>query len=176
MKNKFRIKGLILTAVFSALLCVISPVTVPFGAIPFTLSVFAVCCVSTVLEEKAALSVFLYIVLGALGLPVFAAFNGGAGVLAGATGGFIVGYIPLGVITGIGAKKAKSFWGQTLLSLIGLAVCYIFGCVWYFITTGAGLWQGLTVCVFPFIIPDIIKIAAGVLCGRKIKKIIAQKR
>ncbi len=168
--KKRSVSGLVLTAVFSALLCVICPITLPFGAVPFTLAVFAVCCVSTVLHKNAALCVVLYVLLGALGLPVFASFNGGAGVLAGATGGFIIGYVPLALLTGIGAIKAKSFWAQTLFASLGLAVCYLFGCIWYFITTGSGLIQGLTVCVFPFIIPDIIKIAAGVFCGRKIKK------
>ena len=176
MKKSKHLSGLVLTAAFSALLCIISPITLPFGAVPFTLSVFAVCCVSTVLEKKSAFCVLLYILIGAAGLPVFAGFAGGMGVLAGATGGFIIGYIPFSLITGLGAEKCKSFWAQTLVSLIGLVICYILGCIWYFATTKSGLWQGLTVCVFPFIIPDILKIAAGVLCGRKIKKIIAQKR
>lgn len=174
--KKKRLTNVALTAVFAALLCVISPITLPLGAVPFTLSVFAVCCISIITEEKAPLSTVLYILIGAAGLPVFAGFAGGIGVLAGATGGFIFGYIPFAFITGIGARKRNKARYDFLFSLLGLVSCYICGCAWYFITTGADFMQGLTVCVFPFIIPDMIKIAAGVLCGRKIKSILQRSR
>lgn len=174
--NKKRLTGVVLTAVFAALLCVLSPITLPFGAVPFTMSVFAVCCTSVITEEKAPLSTALYILIGAAGLPVFAGFAGGLGVLTGATGGFVIGYIPFALITGLAARKRKRARFDFLFSLLGLISCYICGCAWYFITTRADFLQGLTVCVFPFIIPDIIKIAAGVLCGRKIKSILRRSR
>lgn len=169
--NKISLSGTVLTAVFSALLCVLSPFTLPLGGVPLTLSIFAVCCVSTVLGKKGVISVLLYIILGAIGLPVFAAFTGGIGVLAGPTGGFIVGYIPLAVLTGYAAEKQKNIYASFGLSLLGLLICYLCGAGVYFCVTDAPLLQGLTVSVFPFIIPDIIKIIAGVFCGRKIKAV-----
>lgn len=170
--NKISLSGTVLTAVFSALLCVLSPFTLPLGGVPLTLSIFAVCCVSTVLGKKGVISVLLYIILGAIGLPVFAAFTGGIGVLAGPTGGFILGYIPLALITGYAAEKQKSVAFSFGFSLLGLILCYFCGFLWYIFTAEVSFWQGLTVSVFPFIIPDIIKISAGVFLGRKIKAVI----
>ncbi len=169
--NKKNLSGTVLTAVFSALLCVLSPFTLPLGALPLSLSVFAVCCVTSVLGKKGVISVLLYIVLGAIGLPVFAAFTGGIGVLAGPTGGYIVGYIPLAVLTGYASEKQKSIYASLGLSLLGLLACYICGFCRYVFVSEVSFWQGLTVSVFPFIIPDIIKISAGVFCGRKIKAV-----
>lgn len=171
-KNKKSLSGTVLTAVFSALLCVLSPFTLPLGALPLTLSVFAVCCVAAVLGKKGVISVLLYIILGAIGLPVFAAFTGGIGVLAGPTGGYILGYIPLAVLTGYAAEKQKNIYASLGLSLLGLVICYLMGAGGYIYVTKAPLLQGLTVSVFPFIIPDIIKITAGVFCGRKIKAVL----
>ncbi len=171
-KTNKRITGTVLTAVFAAVICVLSPLTLPVFAVPFTLSVFVICCVSTAIEEKAALSTLLYVILGAAGLPVFAAFTGGAGALAGATGGFVIGYIPFALITGIASRKLKNGFAVFGVSLLGLALLYLFGSVWYGFTTKADVAKVLTVSVFPFIIPDILKVAAGVFCGSRIKRAI----
>lgn len=169
-----KITGTVLTAVFAAVICVLSPLTLPIFTLPLTLAVFAICCVSAVIQEKAALSTLLYIIIGAAGVPVFAAFTGGLGVLAGPTGGYILGYIPLALITGYAAKKHKKFWVVFAFSLCGLALLYIIGGVWYGISAGVGIWQVLTAGVFPFIIPDILKVAAGVFCGSRIKKAVTR--
>ncbi len=171
-----KITGTVLTAVFAAVICVLSPITLPIFAVPFTLSVFVICCVSTAIEEKAAISAALYVILGAAGLPVFAAFTGGLGVISGPTGGFIIGYIPLTLITGYAAKKYKGFLPIFAFSICGLALLYLLGGIWYGISAKMGIWEVLTVSVFPFIIPDILKIAAGVFCGCRIKKAIARPR
>ncbi len=170
--NKKRLTGAVLTAVFSALLCVLSPLTLPLFGVPLTLAVFAVCCISTVLGKKGVTSVLLYIVIGAVGLPVFAAFTGGIGVLTGPTGGFILGYIPIALLCGYSSEKQKNIYASVGLSLLGLLICYIAGAGVYIYVTKTPLLQGLTVSVFPFIIPDIIKIIAGVFCGRKIKALL----
>lgn len=165
-----KITGTVLTAVFAAVICVLSPLTLPLFAVPLTLSVFAICCVSAVIEENAAIATVLYVILGAAGLPVFAAFTGGLGVIAGPTGGYIIGYIPLALIAGYASKKTKGFWARFAFSLCGLAVVYLLGGIWYGISAGMGIWQVLTAGVFPFIIPDILKVASGVFCGSRIKR------
>lgn len=171
-----KITGTVLTAVFAAVICVLSPLTLPVFALPLTLAVFAICCVGAVIEEKAALSTLLYIIIGGAGVPVFAAFTGGLGVLAGPTGGYIIGYIPLALITGYAAKKHKNFWVLFAFSLCGLVPVYLIGGIWYGISAGVGIWEVLTAGVFPFIIPDILKVAAGVFCGCRIKKAITRPR
>lgn len=171
-----RISGTVLTAVFAAVICVLSPLTLPVFAVPFTLSVFVICCVSTATQEKAAVSTVLYVILGAAGLPVFSSFTGGLGVIAGPTGGFIIGYIPFAVITGLASKKLRNGYAVFACSMGGLAVLYLLGGIWYGISAGAGIWEVLTVSVFPFIIPDILKVAAGVFCGCRIKKAITRPR
>lgn len=180
MKNsvlaKKRLSGAVLIAVFSALLCVLSPFTVPVFTIPFSLGVFAVCCVSVVIQTKGVFSTLMYILLGALGLPVFAAFSGGIGVLTGPTGGFILGYVPFALIIGVVSGKTTKYHWLFLSAVGGLAVLYILGGLWYTYTAEVSLWQGLTVSVFPFIIPDIIKILMAVWLGTKIKKTVRQKK
>lgn len=170
-----KITGTVLTAVFAAVICVLSPLTLPFSPVPFSFSVFIICCVSVAIGKKAAVSVLLYIIIGAAGLPVFSAFTGGAGVIAGATGGFIIGYIPFSLIIGIASHKIKKGVLLYAVSAGALAVLYAFGAGWYAYTANTGLREVLTVSVFPFIIPDILKTAAGVFCGCRIKKALTRK-
>ena len=118
----------------------------------------------------------LYIILGAVGVPVFAGFSGGVGVLLGTTGGYIIGFL----FTALLYWVITHFFGDKLPVMIiamalGLVVCYAFGTAWFMLvyarTTGAvGLMTALGWCVFPFILPDCVKIALAILLAKRIPK------
>ncbi len=157
-------------ALFAALLCLISPIAIPVGAIPVTLSVFAVLLAALMLKWKAAAAaVAVYVAIGCCGVPVFSGGQGGAGVLFGPTGGYIWSYIPMAAIASK-FGKGKPPWRACAASVGGLLVCYICGTVQYALISGSGFAAALGVCVLPFAGFDIMKIVCAVFLARKIEK------
>lgn len=171
-------KNLVLTAIMAAVLCVISPFSLPLGTIPLsfaTLAVFLVSCISP--PKRSVASVIVYILLGASGLPVFSGFVGGFQQIAGLTGGYIIGYIPCSfAVSYLTTKSEKSKFIYPLSMALGIAVCYFCGTVWYSYQTDTDFSAALAVCVLPFIAGDIIKIIAasaiGITLKNRLKKYI----
>ena len=176
--TSFRTRDLVLTGIFAALIAVCSWISIP-TAVPFTLQTFGVFMAVEMLGGKrGTLAVLVYLLLGAVGLPVFAGFTGGMGIITGSTGGYIVGFLfgalvmwmmetvlPKGTVTSI------------LAMLAGLLVCYALGTVWFMLvfTRNNGPVSLMTVlgwCVLPFIIPDLIKIALAWLLSRRLRKYV----
>ncbi len=162
----------------AALMAICSWISIPM-AVPFTLQTFAVFFVLQVLGGKAGtLSVLVYILMGALGLPVFSGFAGGMGVLFGNTGGYILGFVFVGLIY-MGAEKLaenKAVVRVTAL-VLGLAVCYTFGTAWFMFlymrhTGPVGIMTVLSWCVFPFILPDLAKLALSIALAKRIRPLI----
>ncbi len=166
------IKKITVTAVMTALICAISPWTIPVGPVPLSLASFGVYLAACVVDWKTGtISVFCYVIIGAIGLPVFSGGGGGFGKLAGPTGGYIIGYIFCALIIGVlvdifGKRRIIGKFIYPLSMIIGTVVLYAFGTVWY-------MWQApdisfgaaLLICVVPFLIGDGIKIAiASVVC------------
>ncbi len=158
-----KIQKLTLCALLCAFICVLAPFSLPLGAIPVSLATFAIYTVACVAELKIALPALIgYILLGAFGLPVFSGFTGGFQQLAGVTGGYIIGYIPCLIIISLLTKKFEDKKSVYPLSMIsGPVICYLFGTAWYVIQTRSSISSALLLCVVPFIIGDIIKIAAA---------------
>ena len=160
-------------AVAAALICVCSWVTIPL-TVPITLQTLGVCLTAGLLGAKrGTLAVALYILLGAIGVPVFHGFTGGIGILLGSTGGYIIGFIFTALITGFTADKHEKKPLTIILAMVaGVLVCYIFGTAWFayvYARTNepAALKTILGWCVFPYLLPDAAKIAlAAVLTGR----------
>ncbi|WP_298483674.1 biotin transporter BioY [uncultured Ruminococcus sp.] len=163
-------------ALFAAIMAVCSWIQIPM-TVPFTLQTFAIfCALGTLGGKSGSISVLVYIVLGAVGVPVFAGFSGGMGVLMGTTGGYIIGFL----FTALLYWAITHFFGEKLPVMIiamvlGLLVCYAFGTAWFMIVyanaNGAvGLITALGWCVFPFIIPDLVKIALAILIAKRIPK------
>lgn len=149
-------------AIFAALICVAGPIAVPLpGFVPISLGTFALYLTGALLGcKRGAISTAVYIMLGAVGLPVFTNFMGGFAKLLGPTGGYIVGYIPLVLITGIFADmSSKKRWLMPVGMVLGTAVMYALGTVWFMILNGADLAVALMSCVVPFLIGDSLKIA-----------------
>ncbi len=160
-KGIFSLRSMVFTAIFAALICVAAPISVPLpGLVPISLATFAVYLAGGILGGKrAALAVTVYVLLGAVGVPVFSGYSGGLGVLFGVTGGYIIGYIPMALITGIFADmQSKNHWTVPVGMVLGTIALYTFGTAWYMIFTGNGLITALAGCVVPFLAFDAIKI------------------
>lgn len=165
----------ILCGLFAALtsVCAVISLPLPFSPVPVSLATLAVFMAGGILGAKfGALSQVVYILLGAVGLPVFAGFTAGVGKLVGPTGGYIVGYVAAACVIGLlcGRLKRSGALGTALLAgsmVLGLAVCYALGTAWFMYSTNTPLLAALGMCVFPFLIGDALKIvAAAFLCDR----------
>lgn len=169
MKSKKTFE-LIACAMFAALTALLSQFSVPIGPVPINLATFSVFLAGGVLGARGGLlSQVVYILLGASGLPVFAGFRGGAGAIAGPTGGYIIGYAAAALAVGLLAGPA----GRGMLRLAaamaaGLAICYFLGTAWFMFVTKRALWESLTLCVFPFLIGDALKIAAAATVANRL--------
>lgn len=156
----FTVRGMVFMAIFAAIICIAAPVSVQIGPIPITLATFAIYLAGAMLGGKRGMiAVIVYIMLGAVGLPVFSNFNGGFTALLGPTGGYIIGYIPLVLLTGVfsdmNSKKHRKMIAGMLL---GTAALYTFGTAWFMIMTQSTLGRALALCALPFIPGDALKI------------------
>ncbi len=163
------VKILVLCALFAALTAVTAQISVPIGPVPICLATFSVYLAGAILGAAGgALSQLVYLLLGAVSIPVFAGFSGGAAVLAGPTGGYLVGYIICAWLVGLFADRfGKKTLPLVFGMLLGTAACYFLGTAWFMFSTHRGLTESLMLCVVPFLIGDTAKIAvASVLAPR----------
>ena len=166
-------------ALGAVVIIVCSWISIP-TVVPFTLQTFAVFFLLSLLGGKrATFSILIYILLGAVGVPVFSGFKGGFGVLAGPTGGYVFGFILMGILYMLCEKlfgrRMKKLPVSLLTMLIGLVICYVFGTAWFILvyagpSGGVGIGAALAMCVFPFIIPDLVKMALAVVLSSRIEK------
>lgn len=170
MKTKMTTKRLTACALFAGITAVCSQLIIPMPMmVPISFSLFAVYLSGGLLGAGAgALSQVVYILLGAVGLPIFAGFQAGVGVLVGPTGGYLWGYILAAWIVGYLTQKfGAGFWRLVAAMAAGLVACYTVGTIWFVFVTGKGLVAALMACVLPFLPGDAIKIAlAAVLVKR----------
>lgn len=174
-KNKKNtLLDIVFIAMFIAIITVCSQISIPMGQIPFTLQTLGVFIAASMLGTKRGLlSVIVYILMGIVGLPVFAGFSGGVGVLFGPTGGYIFGFIFTALIVGIMSDKlGKKFWVLIVSMISGLAVCYLFGTVWFMAVTKTDFLAALMLCVVPYLIADGLKIAVASILVNRLDKII----
>lgn len=182
MESNLKVKratiDMILISLSAALITICSWISVPL-TIPITLQTFAVFTVVGLLGlKRGSLAVLIYILLGAIGVPVFAGFTGGLGILLGNTGGYIVGFIFTALVAGSITKLfGRKKFVLAISMIIGLLVCYLLGTTWFIYVynknTGAvGLFTALSWCVFPFIIPDAVKIALAVIVVDRVSRYV----
>ena len=163
---------------FVALMAICSWISIP-TTVPFTLQTFAVfVAVGLLGGKRGTIAVIVYLILGAVGLPVFAGFQGGFGAILGTTGGYLIGFVFTALVMwGMTKAFGDGTFVLALSMILGLAVCYVFGTIWFMqvYTDASGAVALATVlgwCVVPFIIPDLIKIAVAVLVSKRLKKYV----
>lgn len=165
MKSKY----LALCALFAALTAACAWICVPVGAVTFTMQSFAVSLCLLLLGGKwGSVSVFVYLMLGLVGLPVFSGFQGGLGMILGPTGGYLTGF----------ALWALAFWGITALFgkksrlpalIAGQILCYACGTVWMVCTyTQSGVFEVMLTSMVPYLLPDALKITLAWLLAKRL--------
>lgn len=175
-KKIFDLKSMVLMALFAALTCVLAPLSIPIGPVPISLTNLVIYFSLYVLGwQRATITYLVYLLLGLVGLPVFSGFEGGVGKLAGPTGGYLIGFIFMAVISGLFVKMKED---EVILNrvlgiagmILGTLVAYAFGTAWFCYSTGTGLSAALALCVIPFIPGDLVKIIVAAVIAPTIAK------
>jgi len=173
MKYKRRsVYQLTVCALMAAVMCVLGPMSIPIGMVPISFTNLVIYLAVCLLGMKwGTVSVAVYLLLGAVGLPVFSGYTGGLGKLVGPTGGYLIGFLFMALIGGLFLERFHNHLAWTILGMIlGTAVTYAFGTVWFIVLMKCQLWYALTVCVFPFLVFDLIKIVVATLVGGTIRR------
>ena len=173
-RTPLTVKDMAWCGICAALLAISAWLSIPMPQISFTMQSFAVFFALGLLGgRRGTISIFIYLLLGLVGLPVFSGFRGGAGVLLGVTGGYIWGFLLAGLV----------YWAMTFLfgqhfsvrlgaMLLGMVGCYACGTLWYLQVYGENFWAVLMTCVVPYLIPDGVKIALAVSLAGRLKQVI----
>ena len=172
--------ALVKIAVCSVIIAVCAWICVP-AAVPFTMQTFGVFFALAYLGGKnGSIAIAVYILMGAIGIPVFAGGSGGFGVVISQNGGYMVGWLIGGLLVWATERLAKNkFWLRILFFSLALAICYAVGTVWFVLAYAAnsssvGLWTALVTCVVPFVIPDLVKIGLAMILSNRIGKILTK--
>lgn len=162
---------MVITAMMTAVTCVLAPLSIPIGLVPISFTNLAIYLSLYLLGWKmGTVSYIVYICIGAMGIPVFSGFSGGLSKLLGPTGGYIIGFIPVAIIAGLVIEKNNNRIIQFVAMGLGTAVCYVFGTAWFCLVTESSVAAALGICVFPFIPGDIAKIIIAITIGSMIRK------
>lgn len=174
-----KIKDIVFIGISAALIAVCSWISIPLPTVPITLQTMGICLIAGLLGlKKGTLATVIYIALGAIGVPVFSGFTGGVGIILGQTGGYIIGFVFTALIVGFASDKFKGRLLPLILSMvIGILVCYAFGTAWFAVVYAksnepASLLTILGWCVFPFLLPDAVKVAVAAVLANRLKKFV----
>ena len=170
--QKIRTKQMVLIALMTAVTCVLGPLSIPlpFSPVPISLTNFAIFLAIFVLGMKSGtISFIIYLLLGAVGIPVFSSFRGGLQILAGPTGGYLIGFIFLALIMGFALDHFDRKLVPTIIGMIiGMAVCYAFGTVWLAKLLSLSFKEGLMMGVIPYLPGDAAKIIIAAIVEPKL--------
>ncbi|MBZ4669735.1 MAG: biotin transport system substrate-specific component [Clostridiales bacterium] len=169
--SKISTKQLALTAMFAALTAVLSQISIPLPTgVPITLQTLAVSLCGYVLGwQYGGAAVLVYLMLGAVGVPVFAGFTGGFSHFWGYTGGFLIGFLFMAVITGFSFKFSNKFI-KISFGIAGLLVCHLLGAVQFSVLSGNGFLKSILLVSLPYIVKDIISVVAAYFASIAIRK------
>lgn len=170
--QKSKTYSMAVIALMAALMSILGPMSIPIGPVPISFTNLVIYfSVYLIGKEKGTISFVLYLLLGIVGLPVFSGYSSGIAKLAGPTGGYLIGFLFMAYFSGLVVEKVKSKFIYSVLGLIGAtAVTYLFGTVWFTYQAGCTMIYALSVCVFPFIAGDLIKIVLAAAICPLIKK------
>jgi len=160
------------TAMMTAVLCVLGPLSLPIGPVPVSLTNFAIYLLLYIVGAKqGTIACLLYILLGLAGLPVFSGFSGGPAKLLGPTGGYIIGFLPMTLLIGLAIER---FYENRIMCILAMEastwILYLFGTGWLAYQAKMTFPAALAVGVIPFILVDLIKMIIAALLGPEIRK------
>lgn len=169
-------KHMALCALFAALLALCAWISIPAADAAFTLQTLGVALCLWLLGGKwGTVSIFVYLLLGAAGCPVFSGFQGGFGALLGATGGYLLGFLVWGLVYWL---LCGCFPKWRIIAMVaGLLSCYAFGSIWFWQLylhrgSGAGLGLVLVKCVVPYLLPDAIKLTCAWFLAKRLGRFV----
>lgn len=182
-KHRRYILQIVICAMMVALITICSWISIPL-VVPFTLQTFAMFLALFLLGGiMGTESIAAFVLLGAIGVPVFSGFNSGISAILGPTGGFLIGfilagilYIPLNRFIPNGKNRVLEFIRKFIIGLLCSFFMYCIGIAWFLFVFGAGkgltMTYALSACVIPFIIPDLIKLAASIIVADRLQPVI----
>lgn len=173
--NKLSVRSISFIGMFTAIAAILSIVTIPTPwGVPFTLQTFAMALTGFVLGKKyGTISTALYVILGLVGVPVYAGMQAGPGVLFGTAGGYIFGFILMTFFCGLGIDfegKKKGIIFTILFGLIGLACCHILGIIQLKFVTGLGWGAAAMAGSVPYLVKDIISVVLAYVIALAVRK------
>ena len=175
----FTTKRIVLIGMMTAVTCILGPLSIPlpFSPVPISFTNLAIYFSLYVLGMKAGtVSYLIYLLLGFVGLPVFSGFSGGVGKLAGPTGGYLIGFIFMAIVSGwIIDRFPGKYLSHALGLVLGTIICYAFGTIWLARQLNMTFIAGLGVGVIPYLPGDGLKILAALLVGPTLRKQIQRQ-
>lgn len=178
MNRKNEFNDFIYAALFAALIAVLGLISIPlpFSPVPISgqsLGVMLAGCILSV--RQTGLGLLGFLLLGAVGLPVFAGFTGGIGILLGPRGGYFLGYLIGGIVIALLKGQHNTLWRLAMANIIGgIGVVYFFGVLWLSFVTGIGLEKAVLTGALPFIPGDLMKAVIATLIGVAVNKRLRQ--
>lgn len=179
MFKKLKLRDLLFSALFSALISVLAYVSIPLPyGVPITGQTFGVMLAGLLLSPlQAFMSVLTFLLLGAVGVPVFSQGRAGVGVLVGPSGGYLVGFLVGVVVISLLCRKKDSYLRMAVSAIIGgIIVVYLLGVPWLAHTTGVGIVDKIETGALIFLPGDLIKVILSVFLAKKIKPHIQDRR
>lgn len=165
--KKGSLKMWILSSLFAAIIAILSQLTIPLPLVPITGQTFAIGLTVTILGLRyGLLSVIIYILLGAIGVPVFSAMSGGLGIIFGPTGGYIIGFLPAALFIGFYLEKFGFTKGHAIAAnLFGMVITLLIGALWLKFSANLS-WTGALVSgILPFLIVGVLKALGSAFGG-----------
>ena len=170
-------KNMALCGLFAAVLAVCAWIAIPAGDMVITLQTFGIFLTLGLLGGKrGTVTIAVYLILGAVGVPVFSGFRGGLGALLGTTGGYIFGFMLTSLVYWLITSVADTPAIWLAAMVLGLLLCYGCGSIWYMTrylsTDGITLGAVLLKCVVPYLLPDGIKVTLAWLLTKRLKRFV----
>ncbi len=170
----FSVRRICTMGISLALMCVLSPLSIPLEPVPITLATLVLYLLGSILDPlSATLTIFLYLLLGAAGLPVFSKYQAGFSTILGPTGGFLLGYLPCVFLESLLLyKRANHKWIYPIAMLLGTIVLYAFGTTWLILSANYEIGKAMAIAVLPFLPGDAIKITLASLLGVRLRPLL----
>ena len=176
-----KLRSMLQCAIFAALLCIFSPLAIPLGPVPLSLWLFgAMLCAVVLPWKQSLLSVFLFLLLSLCGLPVFSGGHSGLTALPGPTGGYVWSALLFCPLISLLAQRTEDkpiALARAILSCFAaLPICYFFGTLQFSLVSGRSFSESLSICVLPFLLPDLVKAICAALLGVPVRGLLAKQR